>query len=88
MKNIIKSILLLGFIFFTSCEDLEVLNENDPDFIKVYSDGADVKSLAGNLYNTFYFQNEYTLYMSFSASMNSGIGPLAVAKRRLNLVQV
>ncbi|MGA1227469.1 MAG: RagB/SusD family nutrient uptake outer membrane protein [Tamlana sp.] len=72
MKNIIKSILLLGFIFFTSCtRDLEVLNENEPDFLKVYSDAADVKNLAGNLYNTFYFQNEYTLKMLFAVAADN-----------------
>ncbi|MDA0949571.1 MAG: RagB/SusD family nutrient uptake outer membrane protein [Proteobacteria bacterium] len=72
MKNIVKSIVLTGLVFFTSCtRDLEVLNENDPDFLKVYSDGADVKNLAGNLYNTFYFQNEWTLKMLFAVAADN-----------------
>ena len=72
MKNIVKRIVFIGLVFFTSCtRDLEVLNENDPDFVKVYSDGADVKNLAGNLYNTFYFQNEYTLKMLFAVAADN-----------------
>ncbi len=44
MKNIIIKTLFIGFLCFTSCtQDFEVPNENQPDFLKVYASGADVK---------------------------------------------
>lgn len=72
MKNIIKSILLSGIFFLTSCEkDLEVLNENEPDFLSVYSNGEDVYNITANLYNSFYFPNEFRMKYLMATSADS-----------------
>lgn len=55
MKNIYK-FLIAAFASITliSCEEnlLEVANENDPDFAKVYANGKDVENVASGLFNT------------------------------------
>jgi hypothetical protein len=55
MKKIYR-ILIAAFISTTlvGCEEnlLEVPNENDPDFAKVYANGEDVENVASGLFNT------------------------------------
>lgn len=55
MKKIYK-ILIAAFVSstFLGCEKdlLEVPNENDPDFAKVYANGSDVENVASGLFNT------------------------------------
>lgn len=58
MKTI-KFILTIGIFFIAtllSCnkDTLNVANQNDPDFLKVYADGASLENLASGLYNTIY----------------------------------
>lgn len=72
MKNKILNYILFGSLLLTSCSDdqLEVANENQPDFLQVYASGEDVFNVVSGLYNTIY---------RAEASI-SGIGPmLAVA---------
>jgi hypothetical protein len=72
MKNITIKTLLLGFICFTSCtQDFEVLNENEPNFLKVYANGDDVKNVAGSLFNTFYGPNNFTTTMMFATAADN-----------------
>jgi hypothetical protein len=72
MKNIIVKTLLTGFVFFTSCtEDFEVLNENQPDFLKVYATGSDVKNVAGGLFSSFYLANNYTTTCLFAVAADN-----------------
>lgn len=49
-------LLIVGLVFTQSCKDdlLEVQNENNPDFAKVYSSGEDLENLASALFNTLY----------------------------------
>lgn len=56
MKNIYLSFLMIALLGFFSCNEdvLDVVNENEPDFEKVYASGGDVKTVASGLYNTFY----------------------------------
>jgi hypothetical protein len=55
MKNKIFKLLFIALLGFTSCEDsLDVINENEPDFKKVYASGDDVLNVAAGLYNSFY----------------------------------
>lgn len=58
MKKI-KSILpfTLVIILLISCKKnvLEVKNENDPDFKKVYASGKDVENVASGVFNTVFF---------------------------------
>lgn len=55
MKNKLYKFLFVGVLAFVSCEDtLDVINENEPDFKKVYSSGDDILNVAGGLYNSFY----------------------------------
>lgn len=55
MKNKLIKYLFLGLLGFVSCEEsLDVQNENQPDFKKVYASGSDVENVASGLYNTFY----------------------------------
>ncbi len=72
MKNIIVKTLLTGFVFLTSCtQDFEVLNENQPDFSKVYATGSDVKNVAAGLFSTFYLANNYTTASLFAVSADN-----------------
>jgi hypothetical protein len=55
MNNKILIFLMIGLLGFTSCSDsLDVINENEPDFKKVYSSGDDVKTVTSGLYKTFW----------------------------------
>ncbi len=72
MKNIIIKTLFIGFLCFTSCtQDFEVPNENQPDFLKVYASGADVKNVAAGLYSTFYLPNNFTMTMMLSVAADN-----------------
>lgn len=60
MKKINK-FLLVTFAtagLLTGCEDLDVVNENDPNFSQVVSSPEDVETVAGSLYNTI-FEGEH-----------------------------
>ena len=55
MKNKIFKLLFIAILGLTSCEEsLDVINENQPDFKKVYASGDDVLNVASGLYNSFY----------------------------------
>lgn len=63
MKNKIIVFLMIGFlgVGLTSCDDpLEVINQNEPDFKKVYASAGDVQNVAAGLYQEFY--NSTTSY--------------------------
>jgi len=65
MKNKLLKFLLIGILGFISCEDsLDVINENQPDFKKVYASGDDVLNVTSGLYNTFY-NAELSYYSTF-----------------------
>jgi len=68
MKNKILIFLMMGSLLVTSCSEdqLEITNDNQPDFLQVYASGDDVYNVVSGLYNTFY---------SAQASV-SGIGPM------------
>lgn len=56
MKKINK-FLLVTFAtagLLTGCEDLDTVNENDPNFSQVVSSPEDVETVAASLYNTIY----------------------------------
>ncbi|MBN2166811.1 MAG: hypothetical protein JW717_11090 [Marinilabiliaceae bacterium] len=55
---------ILIVLFFTlvinSCKDLEIINENDPDFATATSNPSDLKGVASGLYNYYYMSvNQY-----------------------------
>ncbi|MGN6294580.1 MAG: hypothetical protein ACTHMV_17660 [Chitinophagaceae bacterium] len=56
MKKINKFLLIAlaasGLLF--GCKKMDVPNENNPDFLKVFNSGADVESVASGLYNTIF----------------------------------
>ena len=55
MKNKFLLILSIGVLSFASCQKtLDVQNENQPDFQKVYASGEDVYNVAGGLFNSYY----------------------------------
>lgn len=58
MKNIKKLLfsaaLLSAMMVGCKKEELEVANENDPDFLKVYAKGEDVENVASGLFNTVF----------------------------------
>ncbi|MCC6760753.1 MAG: hypothetical protein IT252_06030 [Chitinophagaceae bacterium] len=58
MKNIKKLLfsaaLLSALMVGCKKEELEVANENDPDFLKVYAKGEDVENVASGLFNTVF----------------------------------
>ena len=63
MKKI-KFLLFIGLMIsvLSGCKKnlLDVPNQNNPDFKKVLSNGDDVETLAGGLYNTLYTgQNKF-----------------------------
>ncbi len=65
MKKINKYLLIAlattGLVFGCSDDVLDVSNENDPDFAKVYASGTDVENVASGLYNTvFNGENSYS----------------------------
>lgn len=59
MKKINKFLFLTALVSLgiTGCKKdlLNVPNENDPDFLKVYAKGDDVENVASGLFNTIYF---------------------------------
>lgn len=74
MKSIKKHILLFctSALLIVSCKKdvLNVVNENDPDFVKVYAKGDDVETVASGLFTTIFRGEHYA----------SGVEPmLAVA---------
>lgn len=58
MKKINKhfSIIALSSLMMVSCDPdlLDVPNQNNPDFLKVYAKGEDVENVAGGIFNTLY----------------------------------
>ena len=60
MKHILKTSFFFAItvagILFTGCkkEVMDVPNENDPDFKKVYSNGEDIQNVASGLFNTLF----------------------------------
>ncbi len=57
MKNIGKifTISALALVLVACGKDvLDVKNENQPDFLKVYANGQDVENVASSMYNTIY----------------------------------
>lgn len=58
MKRINKffSVVALSSVMLVGCDAdlLDVPNQNQPDFLKVYAKGEDVANVAGGLYNTVY----------------------------------
>lgn len=56
MKNIRNIFLVFSALFIGACDPdlLDVPNENNPDFQKVYAKGEDVENVASNLFNTYY----------------------------------
>lgn len=65
MKNIKKLLfstaLLSALLVGCKKEELEVANENDPDFLKVYAKGEDVENVASGLFNTvFHGEHDFT----------------------------
>jgi len=44
----------IGLIIFTSCESLDVKNENDPDFATAFSNPSDIKGVASSLINSWF----------------------------------
>lgn len=50
--QLLFSLILMLFAF--GCEDLEVLNENDPDFATAFSNPNDIKGVAGSLINSWF----------------------------------
>ncbi len=52
MKNKFLLFLSIGVLSFASCKKtLDVQNENQPDFKKVYASGEDVYNVASGLFN-------------------------------------
>ena len=67
MKNKFLLFLSIGVLSFASCQKtLDVQNENEPDFQKVYASGDDVYNVASGLFNAYY---------SGAVSIN-GMGPV------------
>ena len=55
MKNKFLLFLSIGVLSFASCQKtLDVQNENQPDFEKVYASGDDVYNVASGLFNSYY----------------------------------
>lgn len=56
MRNIKIIATICVFISISSCkkETLDIPNQNEPNFLKVYSDGASLENLTSTLYNTIY----------------------------------
>lgn len=58
MKRINKyfTVIALSSVMLTGCDPdlLDVKNQNQPDFLKVYAKGEDVANVAGGLYNTVF----------------------------------
>ncbi len=56
MKTFKYSLLfsLILALFAVSCEDLDVPNENDPDFATAFSNPSDIRGVAGSLVNTWF----------------------------------
>ena len=58
MKHINKLLLITSatLLVMWGCKEntLEVLNENDPDFVKVYAKGEDVENVASGLFNAVF----------------------------------
>jgi hypothetical protein len=47
--------IAMALLMVVGCSDqLDVANENNPDFLKVYSSGEDLENLTAGLFNTFY----------------------------------
>lgn len=51
-KSFFVAVATIGLLF--GCEDLDVPNENTPDFSKVLSTPEDVETVAGSIYNTVF----------------------------------
>lgn len=62
MKIIITIFSIAILLAFEGCKkgSLDVENQNEPDFLKVYSNGNDLEKLASNLYNTLYQSSHNT----------------------------
>lgn len=64
MKQITKFLILATLVStaLASCKKnvLDVPNENDPDFAKVYAKGEDVQNVAAGLFNTIYMNSHAT----------------------------
>lgn len=65
MKNIKKLLFSAALLstMMVGCkkEELEVANENEPDFLKVYAKGEDVQNVAAGLFNTvFHGEHDFT----------------------------
>jgi hypothetical protein len=58
MKTFKYSLLfsLILALFAVSCEDLDVPNENDPDFATAFSNPSDIRGVAGSLVNTWFLR--------------------------------
>jgi len=55
MKNKFLLFLSIGVLSFASCKKtLDVQNDNQPDFKKVYASGEDVYNVASGLFNAYY----------------------------------
>jgi hypothetical protein len=55
MKNKFLLFLSIGVLGITSCKKtLDVQNDNQPDFKKVYASGEDVMNVASGLFNAYY----------------------------------
>lgn len=61
MKTINKYLLLfstLVAVLISGCEDLDVPNENDPDFATAFSNPSDVRGVAGSLINSWFMTTQ------------------------------
>jgi len=72
MKNKFLLFLSIGVLSFASCKKtLDVQNENQPDFKKVYASGEDVYNVASGLFNAYYSGTQsysgMTMFMATSA---------------------
>lgn len=54
IKKLFPALALAALVVTGCTKDLDVSNQNDPDFKKVYASGEDLQNLASNLYNTVY----------------------------------
>jgi len=72
MKNKFLLFLSIGVLSFASCKKtLDVQNDNQPDFKKVYASGDDVYNVASGLFNAYYSGTQsfsgMTMFMATSS---------------------
>ena len=75
MKNKFLLFLSIGVLSFASCKKtLDVQNENQPDFKKVYASGDDVYNVASGLFNAYYNgTNSYSGMQMFLATASDNV---------------